>query len=147
METGDKVSNGRKKEELFLLLVEDLLGTVGFFMNMCLLITLRLRLKYEIYTIMMALGILSWTVVDCILCYQNGIKDSLISFVITAVMGSLAMLLGFKSKQLTRRGDIVFFGMIAVFCIIGSIFCILSDYYHFPYNLLGAIFLGCAVML
>ncbi|CAH8838124.1 unnamed protein product, partial [Trichobilharzia szidati] len=143
METGDKVTYERKVDPLPILIVKIVLGIFGFIMNVCVLLTLRLRLKYQIYIIMMTLAILSWTVVDCILCYQTGIINSLISFVITAVMASVAILLGFKSKHFTPRGYAVFFGMLAVFCIVGCIFCIISEYYHFPYNVLGAIFLGC----
>ncbi|CAH8838136.1 unnamed protein product, partial [Trichobilharzia szidati] len=101
METVNKVSNERKAEPLSIVLVKVFLGIFGFIMNLCVLLTLTLRLKYRIYIIMMTLAILSWTVVDCILCYQTGILDSLISFVITAAMASLAVFLGFKSKQLT----------------------------------------------
>ncbi|CAH8838112.1 unnamed protein product, partial [Trichobilharzia szidati] len=149
METVDKVTDERKVDPLPILIVKIVLGIFGFIMNMCVLLTLRLRLKYRIYIIMMTLAILSWTVVDCILCYQTGIINSLISFVITAVMASVAILLGFKSKHFTPRGYAVFFGMLAVFCIVGCIFCIISEYYHFGflYNLLGALFLGCGVML
>ncbi|CAH8838130.1 unnamed protein product, partial [Trichobilharzia szidati] len=75
-----KVTYERKVDPLPILIVKIVLGIFGFIMNLCVLLTLTLRLKYRIYIIMMTLAILSWTVVDCILCYQTGIINSLISF-------------------------------------------------------------------
>ncbi|CAH8838115.1 unnamed protein product, partial [Trichobilharzia szidati] len=46
METVNKVSNERKAEPLSILLVKVFLGIFGFIMNVCVLLTLRLRLKY-----------------------------------------------------------------------------------------------------
>nr|CAH8840104.1 unnamed protein product [Trichobilharzia regenti] len=140
-------SNDKINDPWPLLLVKVLLTIFGFIMNLFVLITLRSLLKHQSYGIMMTMAILSWATVDCILCYQKGIINGLISFAITAVLGSLAMFLGFKSKELTPRGNDVIFGMLTVFCITVSISCIISDTQHFPYDLIGAIFLGCGVML
>ncbi|CAH8838118.1 unnamed protein product, partial [Trichobilharzia szidati] len=56
METVDKVTDERKVEPLPILIVKIVLGIFGFIMNLCVLLTLTLRLKYRIYIIMMTLA-------------------------------------------------------------------------------------------
>ncbi|CAH8838166.1 unnamed protein product, partial [Trichobilharzia szidati] len=64
-----------------------------------------------------------------LLSYQIGPIYSLVSLVLTFLAGGTAIFLGFRSKQFTDKGYVLFYALPMVLFVIGIIFFILFQKY------------------
>nr|CAH8840116.1 unnamed protein product [Trichobilharzia regenti] len=120
---------------------------ISVIMTISILISRKLRMHYRIYIFSLVLAFLSWTVLVSIFCYQIGPIYSLISLVLTLLAGGTAIFLGFRSREFSAKGYILFYALPMVLFVIGIIFLILFQKYGSPFDILCGLFLGVGTSL